>query len=392
MDQHREVLFGGAAGPGKSVGLLMAALQYVQTPGYHAVILRRTFPMLTQPDGPVMLAHEWLGGTDANWHEGKHRWTFPSGSTLNFGHCQYDRDKYNYQGGGYRFVGFDELTQFTEAMYKYIGFSRRRRPITQQHIPTRLRSTSNPGGIGHAWVKARLIDPETRANRAAFVPAFLQDNLGIDREEYIESLNELDPYEREQLLHGDWDAAPPGCMFERGWFKIVDAAPADAKRLRYWDEAATAPGPGKDPDYTAGVRLAWSEGILYIEDMQRFRADPLDRDKRMRQTAEVDGYAVPIWAEQEPGASGKSRIDHLHRIVLPDFAVGAHRPTGRKEVRAGPVASQAEAGNVRLVRGHWNAAFLDEAEMFPYGKKDQIDAVSGGYAKIMEQRDYAYAL
>lgn len=209
-----EVLYGGAAGGGKSIALLMAALQYVDHAGYHALLLRRTFPMLEKPGALMDLSKEWLSGTSALWNEQKHRWTFPSGSTLTFGHMVHENNKYDYQGPQYSFVGFDELTQFTESQYRYL-FSRMRRR-TGSSIPIRMRAASNPGGLGHDWVKQRFL--VERSPHRLFLPAKLEDNPGLDREAYLQSLAELDPITRQQLLDGNWDAVWGG-RFRREWLQ-----------------------------------------------------------------------------------------------------------------------------------------------------------------------------
>jgi hypothetical protein len=114
-----------------AASLLMAALQYVDRPGYHALLLRRTFPELEGADGLIAKAHEWLGrfreSGECLWNEQKHRWTFPSGATIQFGHVKDENAMYAYQGQAYQFVGFDELTHFTKRMYEYIAFTRARR-------------------------------------------------------------------------------------------------------------------------------------------------------------------------------------------------------------------------------------------------------------------------
>src|SRR4051812_2755054 len=181
----REAFYGGAAGGGKSDALLMASLQYVDRPGYHALLLRRTFPELEGADGLITKAHEWLGayraGGECHWNEQKHRWTFPSGATVQFGHVQNEADIYRYQGQAYQFVGFDELTHFTKRQYEYIAFTRSRRVKAHEAIgiPVRARSASNPGNIGHGWVKDRfIVHPR---DGVLFVPAKLADNPGLDR-------------------------------------------------------------------------------------------------------------------------------------------------------------------------------------------------------------------
>ena len=212
-----EMLYGGAAGGGKTDALLEAAVQYSDVPGYKAILLRKTFTQLSQADGLIDRSHEWLTGR-AKWNDQKHRWTFPSGAILEFGHLQHEKDRFNYQGSAFDFIGLDELTHFTEAEYRYLFSRLRRHPDSP--IPPRVRAASNPGGVGHRWVKRRFIDklpdpddpsdtPEKCAARV-FMPAKLSDNPGIDQEAYRLALDQLDAQERAQLLDGDWDARPPG--------------------------------------------------------------------------------------------------------------------------------------------------------------------------------------
>ena len=220
---EREAFFGGGAGSGKSSSLLMAALQYVDYPDYAAIIFRRTYTDLALPGALMDMAHSWLGPTDARWHGTEKTWRFPSGATLSFGYMETDRDNYRYQSSEYVFCAFDELTHFEEDQYRYL-FSRLRRPVAS-NIPIRMRSASNPGGIGHDWVKQRFIT-EGRAEGRVFIPATLTDNPHLDREMYVQSLMELDPITRRQLLEGDWSARQGGSKFKREWFEIVDAVPA----------------------------------------------------------------------------------------------------------------------------------------------------------------------
>lgn len=215
----REMMYGGAAGGGKSVALLAAALQFATVPGYSALLLRRTFADLNLPKALIPLSHLFLQETDARWDGQKYRWTFPSGATLSFGYLATDIDKYRYQGAEFSFLGFDELTQFTESQYNYLR-SRLRKPANL-NVPLRVRSSSNPGGVGHVWVKNRFIDPKTRGNRK-FVSARLEDNPHLDRQSYEESLNELDPVTRQQLRHGDWDASVDNGIFKAEWIRRYD--------------------------------------------------------------------------------------------------------------------------------------------------------------------------
>jgi predicted phage terminase large subunit-like protein len=174
-----------------------------------------------------------------------------------------------------------------------------------------------------------------------------------------------------------------GSLFKRAWFRIVDAVPQLGYRVRFWDLAASDVVKGGDPDWTAGVKMFIDQDKqVFIEDVVRFRASPLEVRKVLRQTAELDGIDVEIYAEQEPGSSGKSYIDNLRREVFQGFSFQPliARQRGSKITLAGPLSAQAEAGNVCLLRAAWNQEFLREAEGFPHGSHDdQIDAAASGY-------------
>lgn len=371
-------MYGGAAGGGKSDALLMAALQYVDVPGYAAILFRRTYTDLTLPGALMPRAESWLSGTNARWSDKAKTWHFPSGATLSFGYLQTENDKYRYQSSEFQFIGFDELTQFRMSQYLFL-FSRLRR-LANSLIPIRMRAGSNPGGIGHKDVKDRFIT-NTDPNRT-FIPARLDDNPFIDREAYVKSLSNLDPLTRARLLNGDWEINEEGMMFKREWFEIVPKAPADLRKLRYWDLAATKPTNANDPDWTAGALLGEKNGIYYIQDMRRVRETPLKIEQLTKQTAMLDGM-IPIYMEQEPGASGVQAIDHYRREVLKGFDFHADKKASSKVLRASPLASAAEAGNVKIVQGNWNEELLDEFEVFPQGTHDdQVDAVSGAFEKL----------
>lgn len=199
----KELLFGGAAGGGKSDWLLMEALQYVQhSSDYSAIIFRRTHQDLKLEGALIPRSHEWLGQTDATWNGQDKKWTFPSGATLTFGYLKYEKHKYRYQSSEFQFIGFDELTQFEEQQYTYL-FSRLRR-LDNSTIPLRMRSASNPGNIGHQWVKKRFLTQDNP--KREFIPAYIDDNPYLNTQEYKESLDELDQEKQDQLLEGDWDS------------------------------------------------------------------------------------------------------------------------------------------------------------------------------------------
>lgn len=189
---------------------------------------------------------------------------------------------------------------------------------------------------------------------------------------------------------GDWLIKPgKGLYFKRQWFTFIDAdqVPVDAVRCRYWDRAATEVEKGKDPDWTVGVKLARTQaGKIYVEDVARMRGNPGEVEAYILATAEADGDAVPIWLEQEPGASGKSEIASYIRL-LNRFNAHPDRKRTDKVVAAGPVSAQASALNISIVRAPWNKPFLDELEQFPEGSHDdQVDALSGAYSKLLRTR------
>ncbi len=179
-----------------------------------------------------------------------------------------------------------------------------------------------------------------------------------------------------------------GLLFRRQWFELVDAAPADLKRVRAWDLAATDAKKAADPDWTAGVLLGRSkEGVYHVLDVRRTRAAPGGVEALVRQTAALDGRAVEVSMEQEPGSAGVTVIDHYLRRVLQGHNFRGVKATGPKEVRAQPLAAMAEAGNVKLVRAEWNKDLLDELEVFPLGAHDdQVDAAALAFSRLTMPR------
>lgn len=373
-----EVFYGGAAGGGKSDALLMAALQYAEFPNYAALLLRRTYADLSLPGALMDRAYDWLSPTDARPVDGGKSWQFPSGATLTFGYLEAERDKYRYQSSEFQFIGFDELTHFTEAQYTYLH-SRLRR-LEGSDIPIRMRSASNPGGVGHEWVKARFI-----TGNLPFIPATLEDNPHIDQVAYMDALSKLDPVTREQLRHGNWDIGIKGELFDRTWMHITERPlTPGARRVRYWDLAATEQKGSNDPDWTVGLLLSTEQGRYCIEDVVRIRRNPGDVERIILQTAQLDGPGVAIRMEQEPGSSGKNTIDHYARSVLSGYDFRGVRNTGSKVERARPVSAAAANGNISVMGAPWAGDLLTELELFPQSgvHDDQVDALSGAFAEL----------
>ena len=219
-----EALYGGAAGGGKSDALVIEALRQVHIPHYKALILRKTYPQLSELVEKTQGYYPRIF-PKARYNATSHTWRFPSGAKIVFGNLQHAKDKLNYQGKAYDFIAFDELTQFTYEEYSYL-FSRNRPngPGTRCYI----RATANPGGIGHGWVKDRFITPavpmqtiwdmvkvrypdgheELRRKSRIFVPSSVFDNPALLRNDpdYLTRLASLPEAERKALLYGDWDS------------------------------------------------------------------------------------------------------------------------------------------------------------------------------------------
>jgi predicted phage terminase large subunit-like protein len=256
----------------------------------------------------------------------------------------------------------------------------------------RMRSTSNPGGVGHEWVKARFVDPQPDGADPGrgFVPAGLADNPHLDAEKYRASLAELDPVTRAQLEHGDWDVRPAGNFFRTATMATVDAA--DLLRLgrlapprcRAWDLAATTTG-----DWSVGVLLAWLpfDRTWLVEDVVRVRQEPGELERTLRATAERDGRNTLIVVEQEGGSSGKMAMRDIRTRILAGFPVRPVNPSGSKQARAMLPASHMSEGDVRMARAPWNAEFVAELSAFPNAgmHDDQVDALSYAFHALAPQ-------
>lgn len=215
-----DVLYGGAAGGGKSYAMLVDPLRYAHRAAHRALILRRSMPELRELiDKSRELYPKAFPG--CKYKEVEKLWNFPSGAKIEFGFLERDADVYRYQGQAYSWIGFDEIThQATEFSWNYLA-SRLR--TTDPEIIPYMRCTANPGGVGAHWVKKRYITPsppnesfkgEDGLSRK-FIPARLEDNpyLAYDGR-YEQMLKALPPTQRRQLLEGDWEVAEGAAFTE----------------------------------------------------------------------------------------------------------------------------------------------------------------------------------
>ena len=217
---EKDVLFGGAAGGGKSYAMLVDPLRYAHKKAHRALILRRSMPELREMiDKSRELYPQAFPG--AKFKEVEKLWNFPSGAQVHFGFLERDADVYRYQGQAYSWIGFDEITHLpTEFSWNYLA-SRLR--TTDPEIQTYLRCTANPGGVGSHWVKKRYIEPQEH-NKSfegkdgltrMFIPAKLSDNPYLDADGvYEQMLKSLPPTQRQQLLEGNWDVAEGAAFTE----------------------------------------------------------------------------------------------------------------------------------------------------------------------------------
>jgi predicted phage terminase large subunit-like protein len=419
-------IYGGAAGGGKTVGLILEPLRHVsRVPGFTAVFFRRTTPEITNPGGlwdESMNFYPRFGGIP---HHRSHEWRWPRAGKIKFSHLQFDSTVYHWQGAQIALICFDELTHFTAHQFYYL-LSRNRSTCG---VRPYIRATCNPDA--DSWVAEFLswwIDQETglpiperagvlryfmrlsertvwadhpdelmrqmirpqdlppdadppRPISVTFIPAKVFDNPALLQvnPEYLPWLLSLPLLERERLLGGNWKIRPAaGLFFKREWCAVADAAPAELDVVRYWDLAATEKTELNDPDWTVGIKLGRDRnGDYWLLEMVRARANPGDVERLLHNTAVRDGKRVKIGFGQDPGQAGKSQAQHLVRS-LSSFTVTPATESGDKLTRFGPFSSQCRAGNVKVLRGAWNEDLFRVLEGFPdLAHDDEVDACSG---------------
>jgi predicted phage terminase large subunit-like protein len=420
-------IYGGAAGGGKTYSLLLEPLRHVRNPRFTALFFRQTSTQIRAPGGlwdESATIYPHLGAVP---REVQLEWVFPGGATVKFGYMQYESDKYNYQGAQITLLCFDELTHFSETQFFYM-LSRNRsvsgiRPYvraatnpdadswvarfiawwidqdTGYPIPERagvlryfarvneqLLWGDTPVAVREHAAEAGVLAAEIEPKSVTFIPARLTDNPALTRKDpgYLANLMAQTLVERERLLGGNWKIrATEGSIFRRAWFAqaMVDDVPRAARRVRYWDKAGT-PGGGK---FTCGVLMATLGGLYYVEDVIREQVGATAREALILETSRMDARQygqVDVWIEQEPGSGGKESAENTIRN-LAGFTIRAERVTGEKLVRARPFSAQVEPGNVKLKRGPWNTAYIEELVQCPDGLYwDQIDASSGAFNKL----------
>ena len=260
---EREVLYGGAGGGGKTYALIADAMRYFENPNFNGLILRRSTDELREIVWKTQELYPKLF-KGAKWGEKKSQWTFPSGAKLWLTYLERDQDVLRYQGQAFSYIAFDELTQYpTPFSWNYM---RSRLRTTDPTLPIYMRATTNPGGVGHGWVKRMFIDPAPENTKFVaqdletgndlvypdkheksgeplfyrrFIPAKLQDNPYLmEGGQYEANLLSLPEMQRRQLLDGDWAIADGAAFSEFRQNKHVIepfAIPHDWRRFRSCD-------------------------------------------------------------------------------------------------------------------------------------------------------------
>lgn len=411
------------------MSLLMDVLRHVHIPTFGATIFRKSYGQITAQGGLWDQSCKVYPLAGAQPRRSDLSWVFPSGARVKFAHMQHADTVLAYQGSELAAVLWDELTHFPESAFWYL-FSRNR---SMSGVRPYIRATCNPDA--DSWVAAMVdwwIDPNSgypiperagavrwfaRINEElqwadsaevlkekyplsipksfSFVPAKLEDNpaLMAVNPDYLGSMLNLPLVERERLLAGNWKIRPAaGKVFNRTWFGLVDAIPAGGDCVRYWDLAATVKQlKGDDPDFTAGVRIRKVEGVFYVDDVIAVREAPADVEKLIKKVAAQDenackdtGTRYQVGWEIEPSAGARYNSYHM-TVMLAGIRTHPVSTSGKgdKVHRAGALSSQAEAGNVKVLKAEWTERFLREMHQFPDGPHDDIpDSCSGAFNQV----------
>lgn len=444
-------IFGGAAGGGKSFACLLEPLRHIHVRRFGAVIFRRTYPEIIKEGGlwdEAMALYSRVGGVpnknDLLFH-------FKGGSRISFVSMQYENDKYAWKSSQIPLIIFDQLESFTEGQFFYM-FSRNRSICG---VKPYIRATCNPdesswlaGFLGwwiaadgyadltHAgkllWMVRRADDriawfwsreeafdaypddPDLDPKSVTFIPSTVYDNQELLKRDpgYIGNLKALPLVDRERLLGdakrgGNWLIKPSaGKVFNRAWFKIVDAVPAGGTVVRRWDFAATEKELSKkDPDYTASCLMLKVNDQYFILDVTAEQVAPAEIDRRLinisrqdqaRFEQELPSHTEPkilrryrVRWEEEGGSSGKRES---FRMVQELAGLDCRGVTSHKDklIRAKPLAAQVEAGNVFLLAGAWNEMFLNHMHGQPdLSHDDMMDAAAGAFFDLTAPEEQA---
>jgi predicted phage terminase large subunit-like protein len=405
--------------------LLLDPLRSIRNPGFTCVIFRQTYAQVTQVGGMWDETYNIYPKAAGSASLGRLEWHFKYGSKVAFAYLMGEKDKEQYAGAQITELCFDQLEAFSETQFFFM-LARNR---SMCKVKPRVRATCNPDA--DSWLAGFLawwIDPGSglpiperagvvrwfiRYNETivwastpdelktgkyegqlpkscTFIPSTVYDNkiLLHNNPEYLANLMALHLVDRERLLKGNWKIRiEAGKLFNRSWFKVVEAVPAGGSIIRYWDFAATEKTITNNPDFTAGVKIKYVNGVWYIMDVVNERVAPNEGDRLFENTCRMDSIIArqekshyKVRWEVEPGAMAKKETVRLTKMLAGIDALGV-ASTKDKVTRAKPLAAQCEAGNVYIVQGEWNEGFLTQLHNQPYtAHDDMMDAASGAFA------------
>lgn len=441
-------IYGGAAGGGKTFGLLLEPLRHKNNKNFNAVIFRKDYTQVTAPGGLWDSSRKIYCYVKGCFplKTPKLHWIFKSGATINFAHLGNDEDCLSWQGSQVTMIGFDELTHFSEYQFFYM-LSRNR---TDSGVVPYVRATCNPDA--DSWVAEFIkwwIDPDTgypipersgkirwmvrlneviywfdtrqeaidaaiendmdyekaviMAKSVTFIASTLQDNKILMKNDpgYMANLMALALVERERLLYGNWKIkAAAGLMFKRTKVNMLEVLPTDVVLwARGWDLAATSEDENGEPAYTAGVLIGKRKNGRYIvADVINRRLDSAEVRELIKMTCIADKAKygrVITRLPQDPGQAGKAQAQSFLKF-LSGFAVKILPESGDKVTRAEPFSAQwlglegMDKGNVDILAADWNEMYFNQLESFPQSQfKDMVDASSSAFSEIENGLTYS---
>ncbi len=425
------VIYGGAAGGGKTYALLLEGLRHKDVKGFGAVIFRKNFTQVTAEGGLWDASKKIYSQVpDAIQRKTpKLHWEFGSGAKLTFAHLEREDDLISWMGTEIAYLAFDELTHFSKHQFLYM-LSRNRSTCG---IKPYVRATCNPDP--DSWVADFVswwIDQETGyqikersgvvrymcvlndtiywadtpeklaeehdidpkdCKSVTFIASNLEDNKILMKADpsYLSNLKAMTEVDTERLLYGNWKIrAQAGLMFKRIQTVIAPKESVIKEDIvaicRGWDLAATSEDEKGDPAYTAGVLMArLKNGRFTVLDVINLRLSAGEVLTLIKNTAMSDKLAyghVRVRIPQDPGQAGKSQAAYFVR-ELAGCDIVARQESGDKVARATPVAAQWQHGFFNIIQGEWNEGYFSQLESFPDSKfKDMVDATSSAFDEL----------
>ena len=435
------IIYGGAAGGGKTWSELAFPLRYIDVKGFGCVIFRKNSNQITNEGGLWDNARDMYAGIPgAECHKGEMAWVFRDDngeqlSRISFRHIERDEEVHNYQGAQICGIEFDELTHISKYAFFYMLSRNRSMCGVQPYVL----ATCNPEAdswvadfvswwidqdTGYAipersgvvrWMirrddkiywadkKIELInqfnlqteEEMMEPKSVTFIASSVYDNKAMLKvnPQYLANLKALPEVERERLLYGNWKIKPSGGLyFKRIQVNMIMAEPEDIQFVcRAWDLAATSDKESNDPDFTSGVLMGIRPNkSIVVLDVINQRIPAGEVENLILNTAMMDrkkyGYKYVIRIPQDPGAAGKI-VAAAYVKKLMGYSVKVAPVTGSKILRATPFAAQWQNGNVSVMVAEWNEMYFTQLEFFPDSKHDDmVDASSDSFNELSEKR------